>query len=53
MIAKGVWVGNVGDTIKRYLAQPQLCLPQEEPILNVVNVPTTPLKYLKPPEIFF
>lgn len=39
VIAKGYWTGNVGDTISRYLSQPQLCLPQEEPIFNVVNVP--------------
>lgn len=44
VIAKGVWAGNVGDTIKRYLAQPQLCLPQEKPILNVVNVPPDAFK---------
>lgn len=44
VISKGVWAGNVGDTIKRYLAQPQLCLPQEEPILNVVNVPPDAFK---------
>lgn len=44
VIAKGVWAGNVGDTIKRYLAQPQICLPQEEPILNVVNVPPDAFK---------
>ena len=34
VIAKGIWAGNVGDTIKRYLAQTQLCLPHMEPILN-------------------
>ena len=44
VISKGVWEGNVGDTIKRYLSQPQLCLPQEEPILNVVNVPPDAFK---------
>jgi len=44
VIAKGVWAGNVGDTIERYLAQPQLCLPQEEPILIVVNVPPDAFK---------
>lgn len=44
VISKGLWTGNVGDTIKRYLSQPQLSLPQEEPILNVVNVPPEALK---------
>lgn len=44
VISKGAWAGNVGDTIKQYLAQSQLCLPQEEPILNVVNVPPDAFK---------
>jgi len=44
VIAKGSWEGNVGDTIKRYLSQPQLSLPQEEPILNVVSIPPDAFK---------
>jgi hypothetical protein len=44
VIDKGYWTGMVGDTIKHYLSQPQLGLPQEEPILNVSNVPPDALK---------
>ncbi len=44
VLEKGFWVGDVGDTILHYLSQPQLCLPQEEPILNVVNVPPEAFK---------
>jgi len=44
VMEKGYWEGNIGDTIKRYLSQPQLGLPQEEPILSVANVPPDALK---------
>ncbi|MCX6236600.1 MAG: DUF4837 family protein [Bacteroidia bacterium] len=44
VISKELWSGDVGDTISRYLSQPQLCLPQEEPILTVVNVPPDAFK---------
>ncbi len=44
VIEKGYWEGNAGDTIRRYLSQPQLGLPQEEPILSVDNIPPDALK---------
>lgn len=44
VISKGMWDGNVGDTISRYLSQPQIGLPQEEPILNIINIPPEALK---------
>jgi len=44
VIAKGHWEGNIGDTIKRYLSQPQLGLPQEEPILSIADVPPEAFK---------
>jgi len=44
VMEKELWLGNVGDTILHYLMQPQLCLPQEEPIFNVVNVPAEAFK---------
>jgi len=44
VIEKGYWKGNVGDTITRYLSQPQLGLPQEEPILTLSNVPPDAFK---------
>lgn len=44
VLANGYWEGKVGDTISRYLSQPQLGLPQEEPILTITNVPPSVFK---------
>ncbi len=39
LIPKETWKGNVGDSIRKVLAQPQLSLPQEEPIFKLIDVP--------------
>lgn len=39
VIAREYWNGQIGDTILHYLSQPQLGLPQEEPILNITDIP--------------
>ena len=39
VISKDNWEGVPGQTIRDVLAQPQVGLPQEEPIFNLVNVP--------------
>jgi hypothetical protein len=44
VIAKEYWEGKIGDTIAHYLLQPQLGLPQEEPILNVTDIPDDAFK---------
>jgi hypothetical protein len=44
VIAEGHWKGTPGDTIFKYLTQPQLGLPQEEPILDIVNIPPRAFK---------
>lgn len=36
---KSLWKGSIGDTIRNYFEQPQLGLPQPEPIFNVLNLP--------------
>lgn len=44
VISPGYWQGKVGDTIKSFLSQPQLGLPQQEPILSIANVPPDAFK---------
>jgi hypothetical protein len=44
VIAEEHWKGVPGDTVFHYLTQPQLGLPQEEPILDVVNIPPAAFK---------
>jgi len=39
VISKDNWEGTPGQTIRDILAQPQMGLPQEEPLFNLVNVP--------------
>lgn len=36
---KALWNGAVGDTIKRFFEQPQLGLPQAEPVFDLINLP--------------
>lgn len=39
VIAREYWEGKIGDTIAHYLLQPQLGLPQEEPIITLTDIP--------------
>lgn len=39
VIGKETWKGQVGSLIREVLAQPQSSLPQEEPMLNLIDVP--------------
>lgn len=36
---KALWDGAMGDSIKSYFGQPQLGLPQSEPMFDVINLP--------------
>lgn len=44
VIAKDYWEGKVGDTLAHYLQQPQLGLPQTEPIMNLTDIPPDAFK---------
>lgn len=36
---KALWDGPMGDTVKGFFEQPQLGLPQSEPMFDVINLP--------------
>lgn len=38
------WDGKAGDVLREILAQPQVALPQEEPLFDLVNVPPAAFK---------
>ena len=44
VIPKETWNGSVGKTIRHALAQPQLSLPQEEPLFDLISVPPVAFK---------
>lgn len=44
VMGKEYWESKAGDTIQYYLSQPQLGLPQVEPILTVTNIPPEAFK---------
>lgn len=39
ILPKDQWNGPIGDTIKQFFAQPQVGLPQTEPIFDLLNLP--------------
>ncbi len=39
VIPNEIWKGIAGDTIHALLTQPQLALPQSEPLFNITNIP--------------
>ncbi|WP_372774639.1 DUF4837 family protein [Mangrovibacterium sp.] len=39
VIPKESWNSNIGEAIRKTLAQPQISLPQEEPIFDLISVP--------------
>ncbi len=39
VMPKELWQGSVGDTIKEFFGQPQLGLPQAEPLFDMINLP--------------
>jgi len=39
VISKNAWESTPGELLRKTLAQPQLSLPQEEPIFNLVDIP--------------
>lgn len=39
VIAKNLWDSTPGEVLKRNLGQPQLSLPQDEPIFNLIHIP--------------
>lgn len=41
VMPKALWQGSVGDTIKHFFQQPQVALPQPEPIFDVINLPAS------------
>ncbi|MFV0378665.1 MAG: DUF4837 family protein [Mangrovibacterium sp.] len=44
VIPKETWEGPVGEEMRKVLAQPQLFLPQEEPIFDLISVPPVAFK---------
>lgn len=44
VIPKETWSGAVGEAMRHTLQQPQLFLPQEEPIFNLISVPPAAFK---------
>ncbi|RKD92593.1 DUF4837 family protein [Mangrovibacterium diazotrophicum] len=44
VIPKETWDGNVGETIRQTLAQPQISLPQAEPLFDLISVPPAAFK---------
>jgi len=39
VVSENTWKGEVGETIKNIFMSPQVSLPQEEPVFNVVHIP--------------
>src|SRR5665811_1878585 len=39
VISKQSWDGDPGKLIRETLAQPQVALPQDEPLFDIINVP--------------
>lgn len=39
VVSNEAWKGTVGDTLFAVLTQPQIALPQQEPLFNVLNIP--------------
>jgi len=44
VIPKETWDSNVGETIRETLAQPQIALPQAEPLFDLISVPPAAFK---------
>lgn len=44
VIPKETWEGPVGEEMRKVLAQPQLFLPQDEPIFDLISVPPVAFK---------
>lgn len=44
VIPKGTWDSQIGKSIRQVMAQPQLGLPQDEPIFNLIDVPPAAFK---------
>ncbi len=44
VITKESWDGQVGENLRATLAQPQISLPQEEPIFDLISVPPAAFK---------
>ncbi len=44
VIGRNYWEGKIGDTIAHYLLQPQIGLPQEEPIMTLTDIPPDAFK---------
>ena len=44
VIPKETWEGEAGMAIKKVLAQPQLSLPQDEPLFDLIDVPPVAFK---------
>jgi len=44
VIPKETWDSNVGESIRKTLAQPQVSLPQNEPIFDLISVPPSAFK---------
>lgn len=44
VITKESWDGQVGENLRATLAQPQISLPQEEPIFDLISVPPSAFK---------
>lgn len=44
VISKDSWEGTAGKLIRQTMAQPQLGLPQDEPIFDIINVPHAAFK---------
>lgn len=40
VIEKGYWEGAIGDTLRAYFMQAQIGLPQTEPLVDLVNIPS-------------
>jgi uncharacterized protein DUF4837 len=40
VIEKSFWEGAIGDSIKNFFLQPQIGLPQPEPLVDLVNIPS-------------
>lgn len=41
VMPKALWQESVGDTVKHFFQQPQVGLPQPEPIFDVINLPSS------------
>ena len=40
VMPKGLWEGTMGDTVKQFFGQPQVGLPQGEPVFDIINLPS-------------